>query len=277
MKRLIAGGLVAAALGVGGSAAEAQVLPPIAVEVRGGYAIPTGDLGDSDVDDGLGFGVNAQLAFMPMLSAYVGWERYSFGIDTEVDGVDADISDSGFRFGLQAGAQAVLPADADSLDNPPGCRIIAAPLFLGLISSLAVDEFTGRAALKHPVAGTQLPGFMTQLATRQAAGGLDGGLGQPFGVVERVDQSDLACLTGVNLLAGEQQLEAFLQSDERRQPLRAAQPRQKAKQRAIDIRRQSRNRHVFFNTRLLPLAHFWVLLRRIRRGVMLMFTPCATI
>lgn len=102
MKRLITAGLVAAALGVGGTAAEAQGILPIAVEVRGGYAIPTGDLGDSDVDDGLGFGVNAQIAFMPMLAAYVGWERYSFGIDTETDSVDADITDSGFRFGLQA-------------------------------------------------------------------------------------------------------------------------------------------------------------------------------
>lgn len=103
MKKLMTAGLVAAALGVGGTAAEAQGILPVAVEVRGGYAVPTGDLGDSDVDDGLGFGVNAQLAVMPMLSVYGGWERYSFGIDTGSSDADADVVDSGFRVGLQAG------------------------------------------------------------------------------------------------------------------------------------------------------------------------------
>lgn len=103
MKKLMTVGLVAAALGVGGTAAEAQGILPIAVEVRGGYAIPTGDLGDSDVDDGLGFGINAQLAVMPMLSVYGGWERYSFSADTGAEDIDSDIVDSGFRVGVQAG------------------------------------------------------------------------------------------------------------------------------------------------------------------------------
>lgn len=103
MKKLMTAGLVAAALGVGGTAAEAQGILPIAVEVRGGYAIPTGDLGDSDVEDGLGFGVNAQLSVMPMLSVYGGWERYSFGIDMGDTDADGDVVDSGFRVGLQAG------------------------------------------------------------------------------------------------------------------------------------------------------------------------------
>lgn len=103
MKKLMTVGLVAAALGLGGTAAEAQGILPIAVEVRGGYAIPTGDLGDSDVDDGLGFGVNAQPAVMPMLSVYGGWERYSFSAETGFEEVDVDVVDSGFRLGVQAG------------------------------------------------------------------------------------------------------------------------------------------------------------------------------
>ena len=97
---MVAALAAAAVFGVAEQAA-AQVLP-FAVEVRGGYAIPTGDLAEGDgIEDGLGFGANLQLSIMPMIGVYAGWERYSFGVE-DLD--DASIIDSGFRGGLQFNA-----------------------------------------------------------------------------------------------------------------------------------------------------------------------------
>ena len=65
-KTMVAALAAAAVFGVAEQAA-AQVLP-FAVEVRGGYAIPTGDLAEGDgIEDGLGFGANLQFSIMPMI------------------------------------------------------------------------------------------------------------------------------------------------------------------------------------------------------------------
>ena len=88
-----------------GGDAHAQGLLPLAVEVRGGFAVPQGDWKDDfGVDGGFGYGINARLQLMPLISFYGGWETYSFDMDAE----DSETTDAGLR----AGAQLSLPLAA---------------------------------------------------------------------------------------------------------------------------------------------------------------------
>lgn len=87
---------------------QAQGLLPFAVEVRGGFAIPQGEWNDSDaIENGFGYGINARLQILPLISLYGGWDKYSFEMD-DLGGSDSDASDSG----LHLGAQLSLPLSA---------------------------------------------------------------------------------------------------------------------------------------------------------------------
>lgn len=105
MRKLVAATCAVAALLTAGTEARAQGLFPLAVEARGGFAVPQGDWKDDfGVDGGFGYGINARLQLMPLISFYGGWETYTFDMDTE----DGEAKDAGLR----AGAQLSLPLSA---------------------------------------------------------------------------------------------------------------------------------------------------------------------
>lgn len=91
---------VAAALLGTVQAAPAQT-PSFALDVRGGYAIPTGDWNEDDTfDNGLGFGANVIAMVTPQIGVYAGWETFSFDVEEDEPGVEADATDAGFRAGV---------------------------------------------------------------------------------------------------------------------------------------------------------------------------------
>lgn len=88
--------------------------PRLAVEVRGSYAIPSGDWNEDELfESGFGAGATVTAMFAPRMGVYAGWERFQFAIDEEqlgVDGAEGDGIDQGFRAGLAS----FLPIGADS-------------------------------------------------------------------------------------------------------------------------------------------------------------------
>jgi opacity protein-like surface antigen len=94
----------AAALFATAQTASAQT-PKLALDVRAGYAVPTGDWnedenGDNVVENGLGFGANVTAMFTPQLGVYAGWETFTFDVEEDEPGVEADATDAGFRAGV---------------------------------------------------------------------------------------------------------------------------------------------------------------------------------
>lgn len=82
--------------------ARAQTILPLSFEARGGVAIPTGDFGDGA---GTGFNVGGTVHYRvaPMVSIYAGYEFLRFSVDSlgDFEGVDAHITDQGFRAGAR--------------------------------------------------------------------------------------------------------------------------------------------------------------------------------
>ena len=75
--------------------------PQFALEVRGGYAIPTGDWNEDDLfENGFGFGGNVLAMVTPQIGVYAGWESFTFSVDEDEEGVEADATDAGFRGGV---------------------------------------------------------------------------------------------------------------------------------------------------------------------------------
>lgn len=75
---------------------------PLSIEIRGGAALPMGDLSDDDeggAETGYTFGANATFQATPMLGIYAGWTRSSFGVE---DAEDVSIRDQGFEAGVKA-------------------------------------------------------------------------------------------------------------------------------------------------------------------------------
>jgi opacity protein-like surface antigen len=109
--------LCAAALAASVQTASAQT-PRLALEVRGGAALPTGDWNeDEELDTGFGFGANARAMVSPTMSVYAGYEMYMFPVDIEGLGdVDADIEDAGFRGGVAVGIPMANPGFAPYLE-----------------------------------------------------------------------------------------------------------------------------------------------------------------
>jgi opacity protein-like surface antigen len=96
--------------------ARAQGTLPIAIEARGGVAIPVSDFGDQ-TSTGWSVGANVQYPIGRVLGVYGGYEHYSFGVDSvssDDSGLDAKVADDGFRVGLRAS----LPLAAASRITP---------------------------------------------------------------------------------------------------------------------------------------------------------------
>lgn len=83
------------------AAAPALAQQPWAVEVRGGVAFPTADLGDDELDTGVGFEGTIRYNVMPHLAAYAGWDWMHFGADGAGGASDVDVEATGYAFGLR--------------------------------------------------------------------------------------------------------------------------------------------------------------------------------
>lgn len=93
--------LAAAAALLGTVQSVSAQTPQFALEVRGGYAIPTGDWNEDDIfENGFGFGGSVMAMVMPQLGVYAGWESFTFSVDEDEEGVEADATDAGFRAGV---------------------------------------------------------------------------------------------------------------------------------------------------------------------------------
>lgn len=82
-------------------AVPASAQPRLSVEVDGGAAFATQDLGDADL--GTGFGLAADVAYrvMPHLAVYGGWGWHHFATDQPLAGADLDVEETGYTFGLE--------------------------------------------------------------------------------------------------------------------------------------------------------------------------------
>ena len=64
--------------------------PQFALEVRGGYAIPTGDWNEDDTfNNGFGFGADVIAMVTPQVGIYAGWEMVQFDVDEDVQAMAA--------------------------------------------------------------------------------------------------------------------------------------------------------------------------------------------
>ena len=70
------------------------------LEVRGGAAFPTTDLGPAGLNTGGGFEVTAGYRFLPHLGVYGGWDWMRTSTDGLLLGSDYDVEDTGYAFGL---------------------------------------------------------------------------------------------------------------------------------------------------------------------------------
>jgi hypothetical protein len=71
------------------------------LEIRGGAALATQDMGDAELGTGLGFEGTVAYRFMPHLAAYGGWDWHHFQADESFAGADIDVEETGYCFGLQ--------------------------------------------------------------------------------------------------------------------------------------------------------------------------------
>lgn len=116
MKKIASGLLALAATAALAGNAHAQIpnFTPFALEVRGGVALPQGDLKEGDVfDTGYTTGANLTYHFMPSLGAYVGFTRNSFAFK-ESDGGDADVKFN--TSGIDAGLRLSVPTPLIPID-----------------------------------------------------------------------------------------------------------------------------------------------------------------
>ena len=103
MRRVILLLGAATALLTGSQAASAQ-MPPLMIEVHGGYTIEsTGNWNElATYKNGSGAGATVTAMVAPQIGVYLGWDRYRFRTDEEQPGVapDAFITHAGYRAGL---------------------------------------------------------------------------------------------------------------------------------------------------------------------------------
>lgn len=104
MRQVVAAAGLALGVVLAAAPAAAQGFTPFAVEVRTGFAFPTGDFAEGEtVESGVGFGAAAMFQVMPMIGVYAGWDRYVFGVedDPAFPNAEAEVIDSGFSVGAQ--------------------------------------------------------------------------------------------------------------------------------------------------------------------------------
>jgi opacity protein-like surface antigen len=71
------------------------------LEFRGGADYATQDLGDADLDFGIGFEGTMAYSFMPHTAGYIGWSWNHFNTGQSFAGADVDFEETGYTFGLQ--------------------------------------------------------------------------------------------------------------------------------------------------------------------------------
>lgn len=108
MRKLVIASCLLTGLLSAASTVQAQGIFPLAVEVRGAFAMPQGDWNEGEaIGNGFGYGLDARLQILPLISLYGGWDRYSFDMESTGEG-ETDASDSG----LHLGGQISLPLSA---------------------------------------------------------------------------------------------------------------------------------------------------------------------
>lgn len=70
-------------------------------EFRSAGSYATQDLGDADLEIGIGFEGNVTYRFMPHLSASFGWGWNKFSAEKSFVGTNMDFEETGYTFGLQ--------------------------------------------------------------------------------------------------------------------------------------------------------------------------------
>lgn len=99
-----------ATLGFAATAHAQAPTTPLSIEIRGGAALPMGDLsednGDATAETGYTFGLNANFQATPVIGIYAGWSRSSYGIE---DVEDVSIRDQGFSGGIKASFAGSMP------------------------------------------------------------------------------------------------------------------------------------------------------------------------
>ena len=71
------------------------------VELRTGVDFPTKNLGDANLNSGLGFEGAVAYHLMPHLAAYAGWSWNKFSAYQSFAGSNMDFEETGYNFGLQ--------------------------------------------------------------------------------------------------------------------------------------------------------------------------------
>lgn len=72
-----------------------------AAEVRAGVAFPTSDIGEEELDVGVGFEGTVRYRFLPHLAAYAGWDWFGFATEAEAEGAELDVEETGYALGLR--------------------------------------------------------------------------------------------------------------------------------------------------------------------------------
>lgn len=82
-------------------AGAAQAQSPFGLELRGGAAVPTDELGATSLNTGGGFEALGTYRIMPHVQAYAGWDWFRFTPETPFVGGDFDVETTGYALGLQ--------------------------------------------------------------------------------------------------------------------------------------------------------------------------------
>jgi opacity protein-like surface antigen len=93
--------MTTAALAVLVGATTLQAQGPITLELRGGAAVPTADMGDATLRIGGALEATAAIRVLPHLHAYGGWGYFQSRTDRPLGGQAYDVEATGYVFGMR--------------------------------------------------------------------------------------------------------------------------------------------------------------------------------
>lgn len=96
-RRLLLSVPLALAMCAGTAAAQGR----FSLDLNGGAALPTQDLGAASLKTGAGFGFTGNVRVMPHLHLYAGWDWHRFVTDEPFLAGDFDVEDTGYAFGTK--------------------------------------------------------------------------------------------------------------------------------------------------------------------------------
>lgn len=85
------------------AAGTLQAQTPVSLELRGGAAFPTDDLGEASLNTGGGAGFGVHAVLLPRLGVYAGWDLMRFSTDSPFAGAQYDVENTGYVLGLEFG------------------------------------------------------------------------------------------------------------------------------------------------------------------------------